>query len=62
MGGKPDVDQPVSVPVMRPSGTIEEQQRRRAEALRAAEGMWKGRTDIPLDGVEYQQQIRSEWH
>ena len=62
MDGKPDADQRVSVPVLRPSGTIEEQQRRRAEALRAAEGMWKGPTDIPLDGVEYQKQIRSEWH
>lgn len=62
MGAKPDVHRPVAVPVKRPSGTIEEQRLRRADALRAAEGMWRGRTDIPLDGVEYQERIRSECH
>jgi hypothetical protein len=61
MSAKPDMDEPQAVPIMRPSGTLEEQRRRRAEALKAAEGMWKGRTDIPLDGVEYQEQLRSEW-
>jgi hypothetical protein len=61
MGAKPDVDPRVSVPIKRPGGTIEEQQRRRADALKAAEGLWRNRTDIPLDGVEYQEQIRSEW-
>lgn len=61
MGAKPDVEERLTVPVMRPVGTPEELRRRRAEALKAAEGMWKSRTDIPLDGVEYQEQIRSEW-
>ena len=30
-------------------------------ALAAASGMWKGRTDIPTDGVEYQRMLRGEW-
>jgi hypothetical protein len=34
---------------------------RRAAALKAAEGLWKDRTDIPKDGVEYQNQLRAEW-
>lgn len=38
----------------------EEQRRRRIAALRAAEGLWKDRTDIPKDGVEYQNLIRAE--
>jgi hypothetical protein len=61
MSAKPEIDQRLSVQIIRPTGTIEELQRRRAEALKAAEGLWKARTDIPLDGVEYQEQIRSEW-
>ena len=61
MGAKPEVDERLTVPIRRPAGTLEEQKRRRAEALKAIEGMWKGRTDIPLDGVEYQEQIRNEW-
>jgi hypothetical protein len=35
---------------------------RRFLALQAAEGLWKDRTDIPKDGVEAQEQLRSEWH
>lgn len=35
---------------------------RRLLALQAAEGLWKDRTDIPKDGVEAQEQLRSEWH
>lgn len=35
-------------------------QRLRA-ALTAAEGLWKDRRDIPKDGVEYQEQLRTEW-
>lgn len=31
------------------------------ENLRAAFGLWKDRTDIPTDGLEYQLAIRSEW-
>lgn len=39
----------------------EERRRRRAAALKAAEGLWKGRTDIPRDGAEFQDQLRAEW-
>jgi hypothetical protein len=30
-------------------------------ALVAAEGLWKDRKDIPKDGVEYQERLRTEW-
>lgn len=61
MGAKPGVSEKLTVPVRRPAGTLEEQQRRREEAVKRAEGLWKDRTDIPKDGVEYQNKIRSEW-
>ena len=61
MDVKPDSEERQTVTIVRPAGTPEEQRRRRAEALQAVEGMWKSRTDIPLDGVEYQKQVRSEW-
>lgn len=35
---------------------------RRLAALKAAEGLWKDRSDIPKDGVKAQDQLRSEWH
>lgn len=35
---------------------------RRMAALMAAEGLWKGRADLPQDGVQAQEQLRSEWH
>ena len=60
MSAKPDIKPASAVTVIRPSGTPEDQKRLRAEALRAAEGMWKNRDDIPLDGVAYQEQVRSE--
>lgn len=41
---------------------LEARRRRRLAALKAAEGLWKDRTDIPKDGVEYQNQLRGEWH
>lgn len=34
---------------------------RRKAAINAAFGMWKGRTDIPTDGLEYQRMMRDEW-
>jgi hypothetical protein len=61
MGAQPDTEDRQAVPIRRPAGTLEEQQRRRAEALKAAEGLWSNCTDIPLDGVQYQEQIRTEW-
>ncbi|MES2299143.1 MAG: hypothetical protein V4582_19005 [Pseudomonadota bacterium] len=45
-----------------PPDPMEAKRRRLAAALKAAEGLWKDRTDIPKDGVEYQEQLRSEWH
>lgn len=41
--------------------TPEQRRERRKAALDACFGMWKGRTDIPLDGVEYQRMMREEW-
>jgi hypothetical protein len=35
---------------------------RRLVALKAAEGMWKDRTDMSLDGLKAQEQLRTEWH
>lgn len=61
MGTKPDVNEKLTVPIRRPAGTLEEQQLRREAAVKRAEGLWKDRTDIPKDGVEYQEKIRSEW-
>ena len=51
-------------PTISPAKTAEEKQSRRLRliaALAAAEGMWEDRTDIPLDGVLYQNQLRDEW-
>lgn len=45
-----------------PLDPMEAKRRRLAAALKAAEGLWKDRTDIPKDGVEYQRQLRTEWH
>ncbi|MGK5027664.1 hypothetical protein [Janthinobacterium sp. RB2R34] len=60
MSARPDIKPASAVTVIRPSGTPEDQKRLRAEALLAAEVMWKNRNDIPLDGVAYQELIRSE--
>ena len=30
-------------------------------ALKALEGIWKDRTDIPKDGVEFERMLRDEW-
>ncbi len=49
-------------PEARPLSPIEAKRIRLAAALKAAEGLWKDRTDIPKDGVKYQDQLRSEWH
>ena len=39
---------------------VERQARLRA-ALKALEGIWKDRTDIPNDGVEVERMLRDEW-
>ena len=44
-----------------PGDPLEARQSRRLVALKAAEGLWKDRTDIPKDGVKYQNQLRGEW-
>lgn len=41
--------------------TPEGRRARRAAALAKAAGMWKDRTDIPKDGLEYQRMMREEW-
>lgn len=61
MSTEADANDRLSVSVRKPEGTLEQQRSRRAEALKKIEGMWKDRADIPKDGVEYQNQIRSEW-
>ena len=51
-------------PAALPAWTSDEKQERRLRrlaALAAAEGIWRDRTDIPLDGVLYQNQLREEW-
>jgi len=48
--------------VPRPEEALAQARARRLAALKAAEGMWAGRTDIPLDGVKAQEQLRAEWH
>jgi hypothetical protein len=51
---------PATLPV-RTNDEKQERRRRRLAALAAAEGIWKDRTDIPLDGVQYQNELRDEW-
>ena len=45
----------------RPEEALAQARARRLAALKAAEGMWADRTDIPLDGVKAQEQLRREW-
>lgn len=45
----------------RPEEALAQARARRLAALMAAQGMWAGRTDIPMDGVEAQEQLRAEW-
>lgn len=39
----------------------EQTRARRLGALKAVEGLWKDRTDIPKDGLAYQEEMRAEW-
>ncbi|NHZ33252.1 hypothetical protein [Massilia rubra] len=34
---------------------------RRLEVLKGTFGMWKGRPDLPQDGLQYQLEMRAEW-
>lgn len=38
-----------------------ERQARLRAALKALEGIWKDRTDIPKDGVEFERMLRDKW-
>ncbi|WLI88593.1 hypothetical protein Q4S45_17985 [Massilia sp. R2A-15] len=40
--------------------SVEGRRARRMDALKLIAGIWKDRTDIPADGVEYQRQLREE--
>ncbi|MYM42194.1 hypothetical protein [Duganella qianjiadongensis] len=40
---------------------LEIRKKRLKAALAAAHGLWKGRNDIPADGVEYQRMLRGDW-
>lgn len=59
IGKHPDLAVTPEPPPLNP---LEVRRRRLAAALKAAEGLWKDRTDMPKDGVQYQEQLRSEWH
>ncbi len=50
-----------AIPEPAPLGQKEAKRIRLAAALKAAEGLWKNRTDISKDGVQYQEHLRSEW-
>lgn len=34
---------------------------KRLEAAMSVNGMWKGQSDKPQDGLEYQREVRAEW-
>lgn len=34
---------------------------RRLEVLMGTFGMWKGRQDLPQDGLAYQREMRADW-
>ena len=57
IGECPDLSAPHEPPPLSP---VEAKRPRLAAALKAAEGLWKDRKDMPKDGVEYQEQVRSE--
>lgn len=54
-------DHPTVVERAAPKTSFEElaRQRRLAKMLKA-EGLWKNRTDMPKDGVAYQEEMRAE--
>ena len=41
--------------------TPEEDRARRLQLLLGTFGIWKGRPDLPQDGLEYQLEMRAEW-
>lgn len=54
----------LSAPDANPVALEEHQQRARAkrlEALMSMQGIWKGATEKPQDGVAYQREVRAEW-
>jgi hypothetical protein len=44
------------------NSSIENAERqKRLQAIDLIFGMWKGRDDAPKDGLDFQQEMRSEW-
>ncbi|MYM65404.1 hypothetical protein GTP45_00970 [Pseudoduganella sp. FT55W] len=39
----------------------EQERQKRLEAIDLIFGMWKNRTDIPQDGLAFQEELRAEW-
>jgi hypothetical protein len=60
-GEHPDIDASPE-PQLQPIDFLEARRSRRVAALTAAEGLWKNRTDVPRDGIEYQNRLRAEWN
>jgi hypothetical protein len=44
-----------------PAETSTDALHRREQAIMEIFGLWSQRTDIPMDGVEYQRELRREW-
>lgn len=42
--------------------TPQARRRRRLNALEAVAGLWANRADIPNDALEFQREMRAEWH
>lgn len=60
-GEPPDLDAS-SESQHQPVDVLEGRRSRRVAALAAAEGLWKNRSDVPRDGIEYQNRLRAEWN
>lgn len=52
---------PIEEAPMYDESTIEGRRARRRAALNNIQGLWKGREDLPGDGVEQQRRMRDEW-
>lgn len=51
---------PVAGDVEQTTAKVERARQERMQALQLMFGAWKGRTDIPNDGLVFQNQLRSE--
>lgn len=59
LGAEAEADQATLTVSLR--ATQEASLQRLRLALKAAEGLWKNRDDLPKDGLQYQRQLRDEW-